>query len=542
MTQGAGASKATSVSVEIAPLAERMTYMQALRIAFAVLVLGASLVVSEVIGASFSDLIVGTAGYVLLSGTMEGLRRMDKGPGVRIVQLGLLVDGLYLAWVVYLTGGVLSPFRFLFYGHLIAVTLLASYRTGIKIAAWHSLLMLVVLYAQSSGVLEVREGIASALPGEGPIFNRFALFNITALWFVAIGTAVFSSLNERELKRRKGDVEDLVSMASALEEVATARDIGGTVLAHVCESFGFKRGAVLARNEEHLELLSYRGPGEPQPLKAGVDKVVEKAMADRVPQLVKKLDPEADARLAGLLPFAKNVAVFPMTAEGRSVGVLAVEHPGTIGKIERRVVNMVSQFAAYGALSLQNARLLQQVQKQAETDALTGLANRRTFEAALVREMSRAARNGEQLTLAMFDIDHFKSLNDTYGHQAGDEVLKKVATALVEASRDFDTPARYGGEEFAVILPSCSTRESLSVAERLRKSLSEIEGLPVAVTASSGVATFPTHAADMDSLIKAADEALYESKRAGRDRVTRSRRRARAKKAALAELVDHETE
>ena len=540
MTQGAGGSRTTAV--EIAPLAERMTYMQALRIAFAVLVLGASLIVSEVVGASFRDLIVGTAGYILLSGTMEGLRRMDRGPGIRTVQLGLLIDGLYLAWVIYLTGGVLSPFRFLFYGHLIAVTLLASYRTGIKIAAWHSLLMLVVLYAQSSGVLEVREGIASTLPEEGPIFNRFALFNITALWFVAIGTAVFSSLNERELKRRKGDVEDLVSMAASLEEVSTAGEIGGTVLSHVCESFGFKRGAVLATDDGQLELLAFRGPGGPQPFKPGVDNVVEKAMAERTAQLVKKLDPDADPRLTSLLPFAKNVAVFPMTAEGQAVGVLVVEYPGTVGKIERRVVNMVSQFAAYGALSLQNARLLQQVQRQAETDALTGLANRRTFEAALVREMSRAARNGEQLTLAMFDIDHFKSLNDTYGHQAGDEVLKQVADALVEASRDFDTPSRYGGEEFAVILPSCSTRESLSVAERLRKSLSEIEGLPAEVTASAGVATFPTHAADMDSLIKAADEALYESKRAGRDRVTRSRRRARARKASLAELVDQETE
>lgn len=540
MTQGAGASKTTSV--EIAPLAERMTYMQALRVAFAVLVLGAALAVSDVVGATFGDLIVGTAGYLLLSGTMEGLRRVDKGPGVKIVQLGVLIDGLYLAWVVYLTGGVLSPFRFLLYGHLIAVTLLASYRTGIKIAAWHSLLSFVVLYAQSSGALEVREGIAATLPTHGTFVNNAALFNIAVLWFVAIATAVFSSLNERELKRRKGDVEDLVSMASALEEVATAGEIGGTILAHVCESFGFKRGAVLAGSDGHLELLAYRGHGEPQPFKPGVDKIAKKAIAERRPQLVKRLDPEADARLASLLPFAKNVAIFPMTAEGQSVGVLAVEQPGKFGKIERRVVNMVSQFAAYGALSLQNARLLLQVQKLAETDALTGLANRRTFEAALTREMSRAARNGEQLTLAMFDIDNFKSLNDAYGHQAGDEVLKQVAAALVEVSRDFDTPARYGGEEFAVILPSCSTRESLAVAERLRKGLSEIDGLPVPVTASAGVATFPTHAGDIESLIKAADEALYESKRAGRDRVTRSRRRARAQQAPSAELVDQDTE
>ena len=524
-----GASSARTQRVEIASLAERLNYIQALRVAFAVLVLGSSIFVSDVLGASFGDLVLGTAAYLLLSGVMEGLRRLERGPGLRIIQLGLLIDGLYLAWAVYSTGGLLSPLRFLFYVHLIAVTLLAAYRTGIKIAAWDSLLIFVVLYAQKAGVLEVRDGLGATLGEHSPLFNRTALFNITALWCVAIGTAVFSSLNERELKRRKGDMEDLAGMAAALENSTTPSDIGDVLLEHVCASFGFKRGAVLAGTTDDMKLLSYRGPGEFDEVAPGVDSVIRRTADTRGPQLVKKLDADTDPRLASLLPFATNVAVFPMSAEGRTIGALAVEHPGG-GRIERRIVEMVSQFAVHGALALENAWLYQQVQKQAETDALTGLANRRTFESTLERELSRAARNGEQLTLAMFDIDHFKSLNDTYGHQVGDEVLKKFAAALVEASRDFDTPARYGGEEFAVILPSCSTRESLAVAERLRKSISEIEGLPQEITASAGVASFPTHAGDMGMLIKAADEALYESKRAGRDRVTRSRRRARARK------------
>jgi diguanylate cyclase (GGDEF)-like protein len=124
----------------------------------------------------------------------------------------------------------------------------------------------------------------------------------------------------------------------------------------------------------------------------------------------------------------------------------------------------------------------------------------------------------------MFDIDHFKSINDTHGHQMGDEVLKKVAATLAEGCRDFDVAARYGGEEFVAVLPSCSAKDSLVVAERLRRAIGEADN-PVPITASAGVATFPTHAADPERLIAAADEALYESKRAGRDRVTRSRRR-----------------
>lgn len=532
MTQGATA--APPQQLEIAPLAERMNYMQALRVAFAVLVLGSGIFLSDILGASFGDLLPATAGYILLSGVMEGLRRMDRGPGVRIVQFGLLIDGLYIAWSVYQTGAILSPLRFLFYLHLIGVTLLASYRTGIKIALWHSLLLFVTLYAQSSELIAVREGIATALPGAVAPFNSLALWHIAALWCVAIATAAFSLLNERELKRRKGDMEDLAATASELENLTAPEEIAATVLRRVCDSFGFKRGVVIAGSTDNMGLLAYQGPGGYDSVVEGVDQVVTRAAESRSVQLVKKLDPAVDPRLSSVLPFATNVAVFPMTSEGHTIGALAVENPGG-SRIERRVVDVVSQFAAHGAVTLQNAWLYEQVQKQAETDALTGLANRRTFESVLEREMSRAARNGEQLTLAMFDIDHFKSLNDTYGHQVGDEVLVKVAAALIEASRDFDTPARYGGEEFAVVLPSCSSRESLAVADRLRKSISEIEGLPAPITASAGVATFPTHAGDIESLIKAADESLYESKRAGRDRVTRSRRRPRARKLDVVE-------
>jgi two-component system, cell cycle response regulator len=527
MAQGAKGGRPQSA--EFASLAERMGSLQALRVALAVLVLGAALLVPDVIGATLSDLIFVTAGYLMLTALAEGLRRVESNRGLAIVTVSFFVDGLYLAWITYLAGGAQSPLRFLLFVHVIAVTLLASYRTGLKVTLWHCLLSFVVYYAQAANVLEVKEGIAGALPGEGPVFNHMALFNITALLVVAIVTARFSALNERELKRRKGDMEDLARMGAALENTVEPNEIAQIVLDSVCDSFGFKRGVLLTGTEEDMQLAAYRGPNEAQDLeRPGVDAVVAKAAAERKVQLKKQLDQEGDPRLATLIPFAKNVAVFPMAAEGKAVGALVVEHSQGSGKIERRVVDMVVQFTAHGVLALQNARLYKQVQKQAETDALTGVSNRRTFEATLERELSRGSRNGEQVTLAMFDIDHFKSLNDTYGHQTGDDVLKKVAAALVEASRDFDTVARYGGEEFAVILPACSSKESLVVAERLRKAISEVETV-TAVTASAGVATYQTHASDPYSLIKAADEALYESKRGGRDRVTRSRRRPRQK-------------
>jgi diguanylate cyclase (GGDEF)-like protein len=170
---------------------------------------------------------------------------------------------------------------------------------------------------------------------------------------------------------------------------------------------------------------------------------------------------------------------------------------------------------------MRNAWLLEQVQRLAATDALTGIANRRTFEKTLGAEVSRASRSRSDVTLIMLDIDRFKSLNDEFGHQAGDEVLARVGEALQKACRESDTPARYGGEEFAVLMPGCSPAEATMAAERLRKRISEIEAVRD-ITFSAGIATFPIHALSADELIARADDALYQSKRSGRDRATLS--------------------
>ncbi|HEX2195833.1 MAG TPA: sensor domain-containing diguanylate cyclase [Actinomycetota bacterium] len=508
---------------EMVSLGERLGYLQALRAAVALVVLASAVVSREVVGAGVEDLLVVSVGYLVVSATGEGLRRAGRIRGLLTVGGMLLVDGLFLAWVLYLTGGTQSPLRFLVYVHLIAVTLLASYRTGLKIALWHSLLFFVVFYAQVSGIVPRIDSAAEATTSSRP-----SAYNVVAFWVVALATTAFSSVNERELRRRKADVEALAEMASRLEPQTQPRKVAGVLLESVCDTFGFARGAVAGGQGGTIELLAYRGPGDPPQVPPCTGGLLRRVVDDRKPVLTKALDPESDEWLNRVLPFGRNLVAVPLSADGEPVGALVVEHGGRGSRVERRVVAMLGQFAAHAALALRNSWLLQQVQRLAETDGLTGLANRRTFEATLEREMSRAARSGEPVTLVMVDVDHFKKLNDKHGHQAGDEVLRLVARVLASACRDFDTAARYGGEEFAVILPACSSAESLVVAERLRESIAEIETV-TEVTASAGVATFPTHAADAEGLINAADEALYESKRAGRNRVTRSRRRGARK-------------
>ena len=167
-----------------------------------------------------------------------------------------------------------------------------------------------------------------------------------------------------------------------------------------------------------------------------------------------------------------------------------------------------------------------ELERLSVTDELTGLSNRRRLMAELDREVRRSDRHGHPFAVLMLDVDRFKQFNDTFGHQAGDAVLKRLARILRDSTRDVDTVARYGGEEFMVILPETAGAVAARVAERIR---SRAEGdrfrppdktLELAVTVSVGFAIFPEHAKAPETLIEAADQALYKSKEAGRNRVT----------------------
>ncbi|HEV7373871.1 MAG TPA: diguanylate cyclase [Pyrinomonadaceae bacterium] len=168
-------------------------------------------------------------------------------------------------------------------------------------------------------------------------------------------------------------------------------------------------------------------------------------------------------------------------------------------------------------------RYLDTCEEEAFTDHLTGLANRRRFERQLEREVSRTLRYNRPFCLLLLDIDNFKEVNDTYGHDTGDEAIRRIALTLQAGTRGIDLAARIGGEEFAVILPETEFEGGVDVAERLRVAIRETE-IPMAghITASFGVGEFPLCAATGRELMSLADAALYEAKRQGRDRVERA--------------------
>ncbi|HZR94973.1 MAG TPA: GGDEF domain-containing protein [Gaiellaceae bacterium] len=183
--------------------------------------------------------------------------------------------------------------------------------------------------------------------------------------------------------------------------------------------------------------------------------------------------------------------------------------------------NVARSLVAQGRIALENARLQSIVRRQAVTDELTDLSNRRRFMEEIQLEIARAERLETSLALVLFDLDHFKQINDRFGHQTGDVVLRATAGVIRDRVRETDVPARIGGEEFAIVLPGTDRNGARSLAENLRADISALVGVPNAewrVTASFGVAEH-VRGETADTLIAAADRALYRAKAEGRDRV-----------------------
>jgi diguanylate cyclase (GGDEF)-like protein len=510
----------TIQSGESVPLTERLLVTQYVRGAAVLLVVLCAALAPHTLDPGRREVVALSLGYgalVLLAELVSHWEPVRRRAALLLSVL-LILDGIWLAAAGYVSGGASSPLRYAVLIHVGAVALVASYRTGLKMALWHSLLLYAVHNAQELEIL-----LPTGPDGVGSM-QELVVF-IVALWLVTLSTSALSAVNERELRRRRHDLEALTALAERVERAVDSKNVARLLLDSVVETFDFPRGLVLAGPEGQLPLLASFGLEEEtarRPGRPGTSAVISTAHEARATQLVRGLGADSDPWLASLLPQAEDLVVVPLMAEGRPLGALVLEQPAQAGgRIARRVVAGLERSASYAALALRNAWLLEQVQRLAATDGLTKIANRRTFESTLEREVARATRNAEHVSLVMVDIDHFKSLNDNHGHQAGDEVLRNVAAALTIECRDFDTPARYGGEEFAVVLPGCGPEEAVMIAERLRVAVSKAPSV-VPITASAGVASYPGHAGDADTLVRAADDALYQSKRAGRNRTTQS--------------------
>jgi diguanylate cyclase (GGDEF)-like protein len=183
---------------------------------------------------------------------------------------------------------------------------------------------------------------------------------------------------------------------------------------------------------------------------------------------------------------------------------------------------MIKVIADHAAIAIANAQMYERVERLATTDGLTGLTNHRHFQNLFDSVVARAERYSRRVSLIFTDIDHFKSVNDTYGHPVGDQVLRRIAAMLVANARRTDIVARYGGEEFAVLMEETSAKGAAQTAERIRKAVEaetfRCENGTFKVTLSLGLATFPTNGSNKAQVTECADQALYQAKRSGRNR------------------------
>jgi diguanylate cyclase (GGDEF)-like protein len=278
-------------------------------------------------------------------------------------------------------------------------------------------------------------------------------------------------------------------------------------------------GVMLQDPEGQLEVLA--DEGLTPALEAGLWSIATWVVRNGVE--FSSADLSADPRIE---PGATGCGLgFPLICRGKAIGALVALDPTTstaVPSLGSSLLLAVRGLLEPAAIALGNAAALQRAEAQSVTDDLTGLSNSRYLNRALRHETKRASRNGRPLSLLFLDLDGFKQVNDTHGHQAGSRTLAEAAGVIRGCARETDIVARFGGDEFSLILPDTGQEGAVSVAARIRERLSAArfltsDGLSIRLTASIGVATLPDVAGSAEELLRAADTAMYKVKASGKD-------------------------
>ena len=331
---------------------------------------------------------------------------------------------------------------------------------------------------------------------------------------------------EAEAEKRRL-AESLSEMTHALSSSLKLEDVLDRLLDGVTGVLDHHRASVYVLEGDTLQRARVRGDAASQaepnltvPLVR--DPLLGEVVRTRRPVVVR--DTRRDGRaIEHAEPLLGCFIGVPLISQDRVAGVLVLEH-ARVGAYTSGEAEVAFTFAGQAGIAIENARLFGEVRRLATTDELTGIFNRRHFFTLAEREFSRSRRYGGPLSAIMLDVDHFKNVNDTHGHSAGDEVLRTIAARCQSCIRDLDVLGRYGGEEFAIVLPGTVLEQAQQhLAERLRRAVADAP-IPTArgeltLTVSIGVAEATGETKDLAALIDRADTALYQAKEGGRNRV-----------------------
>jgi diguanylate cyclase (GGDEF)-like protein len=334
---------------------------------------------------------------------------------------------------------------------------------------------------------------------------------------IALANARLYSLEQR----RRAQLEAINAIARKTTAVLEISELLGQVCSLILESFGGDHASVLLFEEDRLVLRAHQGRLTPL-FKVG-DELPRKGLLARALDSRKAVVDQDLRQVPGhrsAFREAVSAACLPLVSFGEVLGALLLES-SSCDAFAPEDVNALESVSDICATAIQNARHFERVRQLAYVDGMTGIFNRRYFELRIAEEIARGRRHGLTFSVIMADIDHFKQLNDDFGHLLGDEVLRQVSSVIAQQLRQSDVLTRYGGEEFAIITPEIGLESALAVSDRLRRVVEswQFPGLARPVTISAGVAEFPTQGGTRDELVQAADEALYAAKQSGRNRV-----------------------
>ena len=350
-------------------------------------------------------------------------------------------------------------------------------------------------------------------------FKRAEIDHLTILanqTAIALDNALLDNIVKREAKETALLYEVSQSLISTLDFDQLLKNI----LQHLKETFDFLNVSVLLVDEEKQILYTHSSitySAEDNNLKLRIGKDGITGHVAKTKRMYYSPDVRNDTYYVLGNDKTRSEVCFPLLSGDHLIGVLDVES-SVINGFSQDVIRLLSSLSAQIAIAIDNARLYAETKKLSLTDSLTQLSNRRSFDIFIEAEIRRAERYRRTFVAMMIDFDNFKNYNDRYGHTAGDIVLQKLSKIMKDIIRDVDFLCRYGGDEFVAILPETDASFALDVAERMRKKIAAQKIQPK-ITLSIGIASFPHDARDKSKLIDLADQACYEAKQRGGNRV-----------------------
>src|SRR5581483_5576838 len=370
--------------------------------------------------------------------------------------------------------------------------------------------------------LMVRDQVVGLLDCQSEKVNYFDSDTIDLL--TLFSTQASMALQNSHLysleRRRASQLQAINAIAQQMTAVLDLKELLNKVCLLVHDAFQAAHVSVLLKEEDELVLNAHHGNLTPQIPEGGRFSSAT-GLWGRSLRATKTLienDSKNDPEYVNFYLETGSRMCIPLVSFGQPLGVLVLDNAeaNTFNVHDMQPLESVADICA---TAIQNAHYVERVKQLAYLDGLTGIFNRRFFELRMVEELDRARRFGAGMAVIMVDIDHFKRLNDEFGHLLGDEVLRQISSIFHQQLRKIDVVCRYGGEEFAILLSQTDPQHALTVAEKLRRMIEtwQFPGVPRPMTISAGAAAFPDHGGTRDELVRAADAGLYAAKQSGRN-------------------------